>query len=214
VHVKASELPVHNAFSAQSIKVDPAFVSGGLSDQDKTTVAEMKIQTRYKMVKNVPVLAQGKEVVKKVFYLTNKQANLFDEVAMERCIQAPELGEPKFITILLHSRGESMVKLAHEECIGTAVGKYQGSGHHQSSELDESDARTCDARIILFMRTCILPLARQTREIILVWAQMTALLAQHLPTLFVLAEQARLGKDCPFTVIATALEFEVHSRAA
>lgn len=212
VHVKSSEPPVHHAFSPQSIKVDPAFSSGGLSDQDETTVDEMKIQTMYKMVEDVPVLAQGKEVVKKVLYLTNKQANLFDEVAMERCIQALELGEPKFIIMLLHSGGESLVKLAHEECIGTDICEYKGSTY-QSSELDESDARTCESRIILFMRTCILPLARQTRAIILVSGANDCFLNAALANV-VLAEQARLGKDCPFTVIATALEFEVHSRAA
>ena len=27
------------------------------------------------------------------------------------------------------------------------------------------------------------------------------------------AEQARLGKDCPFTVLATAFEYEIHSKA-
>jgi hypothetical protein len=212
VHVKASEPPVHNEFSPQSIKVDPAFLSGGLSDQDETTVDEMKIQTMYKMVEDVPVLAQGKEVVKKVLYLTNKQANLFDEVAMERCIQALELGEPKFIIMLLASTGvESQMTIAHQESRGTDICEYKGS-IYQSSELDESDTRIVESRIILFMRTCILPLARQTRAIILVSGANDCFLSAALANV-VLAEQARLGKDCPFTVIATVLEFEVHSRA-
>jgi hypothetical protein len=131
---------------------------------------------------------------------------------MERCIQALELGEPKFIIMLLPSTGvESQMKIAHEERIRTAAFEYYGSTS-QSSELDASDARVVESRIILFMRTCILPLARQTRAIILVSGANDCFLSAALANV-VLAEQARLGKDCPFTVIATTLEFEVHSRA-
>jgi ankyrin repeat protein len=44
-------------------------------------VDEMKIQTMYKMVDECVVIAQGKDVTKKVLYLTNKQAIMFDEVS-------------------------------------------------------------------------------------------------------------------------------------
>ena len=60
-----------------------------------TNVDEMKIQTMYKMVEDCKVSVIGNEVVKRILYLTNKQAVLFDEVAMERCIQALDIGDPK-----------------------------------------------------------------------------------------------------------------------
>jgi len=46
----------------------------------------------YKMVDECTVITQGKEVVKKVLYLTNKQAVMFDEDAMERAVQALDIG--------------------------------------------------------------------------------------------------------------------------
>lgn len=65
-----------------------------------TNVDEMKIQTMYKMVEDCKVSVMGNEIVKRILYLTNKQAVLFDEIAMERCIQALDIGDPKVISVL------------------------------------------------------------------------------------------------------------------
>ena len=63
------------------------------------------------------------------------------------------------------------------------------------------------------MRTCILPLAMQTRALILVNGSNDCSLSAALSKV-VVGEQARLGDDCPFTVLATVLEEEVHAKAA
>jgi hypothetical protein len=179
---------------------------------EETTVDEMKIQTMYKMVEDVHVQIQGKEVVKKVLYLTNKQANLFDEQAMQRCIQALDIGDPKFVIKLLPSCGvESQMHIAHTEYLHAPEFHYKASPY-KSSELDRGDDSIVQSQILLLMRTCILPIAKQTRAIILVGGADDCYLSAALSNA-VLAEQARLGKDCPFSVIATVLEYEIHSRA-
>lgn len=55
--------------------------------------------------------------------------------------------------------------------------------------------------------------AKQTRALILVAVANECFLSSALANV-VLDEQARLGKDCSFTVVATAIENEVHSRAS
>ena len=180
--------------------------------QEETTVDEMKIQTMYKMVDDVDVNFDGQSVQKKILYLTNKQAALFDENAMTRCIQALDIGDPKFVIKLCCSTGvETQMKVAHEELDGKPSTTYIGS-EDQSSELNTFDAGVVETQVLLFMRTCIVPLAKQTRAVILVGGANDCYLSSTLATVAI-EEQARMGKDCPFTVVATACEYEVHSRA-
>jgi hypothetical protein len=179
---------------------------------EETTVDEMKIQTMYKMVEDVCARIQGKEVQKKILYLTNKQANLFNEQAMQRCIQALDIGDPKFVIKLLPSCGvESQMRIAHTEHLDHPQFHFK-RGQYKSSELDRGDDAIVQSQILLLMRTCILPIAKQTRAIILVGGANDCYLSAALSNV-VLAEQTRLGKDCPFTVIATVSEYEIHSRA-
>ena len=44
------------------------------------------------MVDDVQVSADGRDLEKKVLYLTNKQCNMFDEMGILRCLQALDLG--------------------------------------------------------------------------------------------------------------------------
>ena len=175
-------------------------------------VDEMKIQTMYKMVDECTVVTQGKEVQKKVLYLTNKQAVMFDEEAMERAVLALDIGEPKFVIKLMGSLGmQSQMLKSHPEKLNTSQLLYKKSTSI-TSEMDMGDERHVETQIILFMKTCILPLAMQTRALILVNGANDCILSSALARVAV-AEQARLGKDCPFTVIATVSENEIHAKA-
>jgi hypothetical protein len=173
-------------------------------------VDEMKIQTMYKMVCDCTVKQRGKSVSKKVLYLTNKQASLFDDQAMARCIQALDLGDPKFVINLLPSLGNQMRK-AHKEKANHPEGQYLDSTY-LSSEICELDERITETQILVFMKTCILPIAMQTKALILVGGTDDCSLSSALAHA-VLAEQARLGNDCPFTVVTMTSEFEVHYNA-
>lgn len=180
-------------------------------EEKEESIDEMKIQTMYKMVDDVAVNVNGKQVTKKILYLTNKQAVFFDDQAMQRCIQALDIGEPKFVIKLLPCIGvKSQMNIAHEELIGSKY-EYTG-GYFTTSEIDKMDERTVETQMILFMRTCILPLAKQTRAVIIVGGANDCAMSAALANV-ALAEQSRLGPNCPFTVIAFASEFEVHSRA-
>ena len=179
-------------------------------EEKEESVDEMKIQTMYKMVDDVTVNVNGKQVSKKILYLTNKQAAFFDEKAMQRCIQALDIGEPKFVIKLNPSVGvQSQMGTAHEEMIGTSS---EYTGEFTTSEIDKMDERVVETQMILFMRTCILPLAKQTRAVIIIGGANDCCMSAALANV-ALAEQARLGPNCPFTVIAFVYEFEVHSRA-
>lgn len=131
----------------------------------------------YKMVEDVTVSVQGKEITKKVLYLTNKQVSLFDETAMVRCIQALEIGKPKFVILLAPSVGmELQTHIGHAELINTPPIEYMSckifgdtdsitpaSLYNGRSEFDTSDSNVVASQVLLFMKTCILPLAIQTK---------------------------------------------------
>lgn len=184
-----------------------------LRGQAEQTIDEMKVQTMYKMVQDTNINVNGKTITKKVLYLTNKQVALFDEKAMKRCIRSLDIGDPKFVIKLCPSIGvPSQMKLSHEEMIGKKEMEYYPS-NFQSSEISDVDERIIESQILLFMKSCILPLAQQTRAVILVGGANDCYLSAALSNA-ALSEQARLGKDCPFTVIAMASEYEIHSRAS
>lgn len=181
------------------------------SFDDDASVDEMKIQTMFRMVEDVTVQWEGRDIPKKVLYLTNKQANMFDDQSMLRCIEALEVSEPKFVIILLAAMGDSVqMQFAHAEDVltPTPVTTYLG-GDTQRSEVDASDEDTVRTSVIMFMKNCILPLAKQTKALIIVQGANDCFLSAALANV-VLEEQARLGKDCPFSVVALCWEFEVH----
>eukprot|EP01036_Dinobryon_divergens_P034386 gene34386-44420_t len=189
------------------------------TQQHDATVDEMKIQTMYKMVDDIRVSVQGQNVSKKVLYLTNNQAALFDDAAMELCIQTLDFGEPKYIIRLSPSTGvSSQEHIAHEELEGTPFAEFKTeypwgkNVTYNTSELDKLDERVVQTQIILFMKTCILPLAQRTRATIFISGVNDCYLSTALAVVAV-EEQARLGKDCPFNVIATAFMGDVYSRA-
>lgn len=179
--------------------------------QPGVTIPPYMPQTMYKMVDDVNASIASQETRKRVMYLTNKQASLFDSVAMARCIQALDLGKPKLVIKLMTALGvRSQTISAHGENKDLPAGHYQATGYNLlSSELDVSDERIVESQAVLFLRTCLLPLAIQTRAIILVDGANDCFIASALANVC-LGIQARMGKDCPFTVVSTVFEFEVH----
>ena len=78
---------------------------GGQGDAGREMVDEMKIQTMYRMVEEISVSCEGRDIRKKILYLTNKQCSMFNEDGMRRCIEALDMGQPKCIIRLLNSVG-------------------------------------------------------------------------------------------------------------
>ena len=175
----------------------------------------MPAQTMYKMVDDVDASISSQETRKRVMYLTNKQASLFDSVAMGRCIQALDLGKPKLVIKLMTAMGpRSQAVEAHSENIDTPIGHFKASigDGFLSPELDFSDERIVESQAVLFLRTCLLPLAIQTRAIIVVSGANDCFIGSALASVC-MGMQARMGKDCPFTVVCTVSEYEVHYKA-
>ena len=187
------------------------FEKHGKVTSDKE-IDEMKIQTMFKMVDECRVSTEGKDVIKKVVYLTNTQASKFDEDMMGRFLSALDIGEPKFVIKLIDSEGiASQMRLAHPEKIDDPTSLF-GSSTFNSSEISSNDERVVEQQILLFMKSCVLPLALQTKALIIVSGSNDCYLTAALARVAV-QEQARYGKNCPFTVIATASEIEVHAKA-
>jgi ankyrin repeat protein len=80
----------HGALNSQqpSFPFDVALTEKADENVD---VDEMKIQTMFKMVEDCRIHVQGRELTKKVLYLTNKQALMFDEQTIGKAIEVFEI---------------------------------------------------------------------------------------------------------------------------
>lgn len=159
------------------------------------------------MVEDVEIVADGRNLEKKVLYLTNKQCNMFDDVGILRCLQALDLGKPKCVIRLLSSEKGVAQYAVHTQNRG-----YVLSAQQYGSDLGPHDAAQAQTQLDLFMKTCILPLAMETHALIICSGCNDDSLAASLERV-VVPEQARLGRSCPFKVLTFVWSFEVHFKA-
>jgi hypothetical protein len=159
------------------------------------------------MVEDVEIVEGGRNLEKKVLYLTNKQCNMFDDVGIQRCLQALDLGKPKCVIRLLSSEKGVAQYAVHTEQRG-----YVLTSQQYGSDLGPHDAARAQTQLDLFMKTCILPLAMETHALIICSGCNDDSLASSLERV-VVPEQARLGRNCPFKVLTFVWAFEVHFKA-
>jgi hypothetical protein len=159
------------------------------------------------MVDDVEISDNGRVIEKKVIYLSNKQCNMFDDVGIERCIQALDMGRPKCVIRLMAADHGVAAYTVHTEKRG-----YVLSWQQFGPELNYVDSNQSQIQLDLFMKTCVLPLAKQTHALIICSGCNDDMLAQALERV-VLPEQSRMGKNCPFKVLTFVWAFEVHYKA-
>ncbi len=113
---------------------------------------------------------------------------------------------------LMPSIGTSSASMKSHPEVEPLFNTQLGLERYAGSEICDSDERAVETQTLLFLKTCLLPLAMQTRALIIVSGANDCTLCTALSKV-VVGEQARLGKDCPFTVISFALLEEVHAKA-
>lgn len=163
------------------------------------TIDEMKVQTMFKMVEDVSISLDGRMFEKKLLYLTNKQCSMFDETGILRCIQALDLGEPKCIIRLMFSGGSSYLYKANAQAHVQRLGQW-GTYTLTGGNINAKDDNDFTQQAIMLMRNCIIPLAKETRALIVINASTNCLLGNVLAEVAI-PEQERLGKNCPFKVL-------------
>ena len=163
------------------------------------TIDEMKVQTMFKMVEDVTISLDGRMFDKKLLYLTNKQCSMFDETGILRCIQALDLGEPKCIIRLMFSGGSSYLYKANAQAHMQRLGQW-GTYTINGGNINAKDDSDFIQQAIMLMRNCIIPLAKETRALIIINASTNCLLGNVLAEVAV-PEQERLGKNCPFKIL-------------
>jgi len=162
------------------------------------------------MVEDLTVAENGKTVEKKFLYLTDKQAAMFDEESVWKCVQALDLGEPKCVIRLAQSVRGKQSYTSHKERTKLPQGVWFTSIH--GCELDGYDQYIGETQLNMFMENCLLPLAMRTSALIVIAGGNDCSLAAALERV-VKPEQARLGKNCPFTVLGLSHIHEVYAKA-
>ena len=132
-------------------------------DEQQEELDTIKIKTMYKMVEDLNIQdRQLGAVNKKFLYLTNKQALSFDSSNMKSVFEALELPEAHFVIRLTGSTGGLACLRSHTEQEGH-LAQIQTS----PPEITKDDINATEARLVLFIKHCILPVAMQTGALIL-----------------------------------------------
>ena len=167
---------------------------------------DIKVKTMYQMVEDIEISSGGRSISKKFLYLTNKQA-AFNATNMDNVLQALELPESHFVIRLVPSFMGRAEYEAHLERRGRIDERLS-----LPPLFDESDAHRSESQLILFIKNCILPVAMQTRALILCGGANDCSLAVAVQKVMGPVLE-RMGKDCPFTIIGMCYVFEIHARA-
>lgn len=181
--------------------------------KDETKIIdEMKVQTMYKMIEEITIKTDlGHKVMKKLLYLTNEQALMFDEKAVSKLLEELDIGDPKFVIIFEPGVNvQSQMRISNPVQGGSIWEKFKRDGRYQS-ELNEYDSRITESQVINFMRNVLLPIAVETKAVILVQAENACFLSAAF-ALVAASEQARLGIHCPFKVIASVHLSDVYQK--
>lgn len=182
-------------------------------DDDILNVDEMKVKSVYTMIEDCKVRSGTRILPKKLLYLTNRQAGVFDESIMGKFLEALDIGDPKLVIILLGgSFGfRSQMLSSHKEVLGTKEELFNPL--YLSSNIDVSDEESYRTQALNFMQTSVLPIAIQTEALILISGSNDCFLSDVFSQV-ALSEQAKYsGDSCPFKVIALAFGVQVHLAA-
>jgi hypothetical protein len=200
--------------------ITPGSVGGGANDRRRATLAisaaqaeqleeldTIKIKTMYQMVEDIQISSDGLTLNRKLLFLTNSQARSFNSSNMQNVFEALELPPAHFVIRLMASYGGLEQYKSHAERRGS---------HRElivyPPELNIDDINTTESQIMLFVKECILPVALQTRALILVGGCNDDSLAMAVQK--VLGPiQNRMGKNCPFTIVGFCFSHEVHFQA-
>jgi hypothetical protein len=165
---------------------------------------DLKVQTMYNMVHLAHV--DKKRMDKKVLYLTNKQAESLNANALLRCIEALDLGEPKFIICLLPSLGTKFGEIHQWKF------DVDGATPLFNSEIIREDEIIVDSEIMNFMKAHLLRIAIKTKALVLVSGSEGCSLSSAFSEAVATYKEEN-DSNCPFTVVAVANEFEIHHQA-
>lgn len=159
------------------------------------------------MVEDVEILVDGCRMQKTVLYLTNDQCSMVDDRGVQKCIDALDLGKRGCVIHLLAAEWGAAEYTVHSERHGDFVSPQQ-----YGADLGLHDARIVKRQLDLFMKKCILPLARRTHALIICSGCNDDDLSVSLERAAA-QERKRLGSDCAYRVLSFAKTYEVHFNA-
>ena len=147
----------------------PGSTSGNLNSRRRASMSDIarnqldeleaiKIKTMYQMVEDIQISDRGRQVSKKLLFLTTKQAASFNSNNIKSVVQALELRESHFIIRLMPSYGGKAGNKAHGERKGMLLEML-----NKAPELNHDDAHGTESQMVLFVKHCILPVAMQTQ---------------------------------------------------
>ena len=168
---------------------------------------DIKVKTMFQMVEDVKISTGGLSISKKFLYLTNKQAASFNAPNMENVLQALELQESHFVIRLVPSLNGMAEFYSHKERRGTLSEKL-----NHSPTLNQDDLNRTESQLILFIKQCILPVAMQTRALILCGGADDCSISMAVKKVMGPVME-RMGKECPFTIIGMVDAPEIHAKA-
>ena len=170
-------------------------------DVSREQLDKIKARTMYNMVEP---LDGGN---KKLLFLTNAQATLLakEPASMQKMLDRLEVGQPQLVINLLQSRGFG----AHQKAYGPTgfstrrMNWAAGIMNLRSPFLDLEGERMAGARLDVFMRKVLIPLAAETKAVVITGA-LPALCELSASFLRMVAAQRATWTKLPFTVLSVS----------
>ena len=168
-------------------------------DDTKKQLEELQMRTVWSLVEDIELESDGMVVNKKLLFVTNKQARMFDLSNIGRFMQAFEISPRPKLVINLFPSFASCVASAMYNIHWSNMTEKRGS-HHWTCEMTEEDLYGTDRKIGMFLKKCILPVAIQTNALVVINNNSCAL-SKAFGEL-VKAEAVKNGGKLPFTVVS------------
>jgi hypothetical protein len=124
---------------------------------------------------------------------------------MSKIFNALELNQPNFVIKLAQTLGSEAEIRVHTEVKGTVEEVLEMT----IPELNAQDAKVTERQLVKIMSECVLPLAMQTKALILMSAGNDCAMATAAAKVLG-PVQRRLGQECPFTTVGFGHVAEYH----
>lgn len=148
---------------------DASSATGSLMDETKKQLEDLQLRTIYTLVENCEVEANGVGYMRKLLFLTNKQARKFDFGNIDKFLNAFDVSpQPKLIINLVASFA-TVTALNENDChlCKLKADELSPNGTYYS-EKKASDVEATDRAIATFLEESLLPVAIHTNALVLV----------------------------------------------
>ena len=174
------------------------------NEEIKAKIVEFDTWTKYEMVQDVELEHDGEYTERKVLFMPNKYVSRFNARNIDQVIINLGLGErtSNFVITLLPSlMGAKDFEVTPQSITGSQnLGEQVDYADKRPPSHAKGDELVTETQTMLFVKHCILPVAKKARALIIISATNDCSLAVAVQNIMG-PIQTNMGEKCPFTIV-------------